>query len=328
VPLNNLKKLIKSSLLQIPELLRLQEKQLILQAKMYADENRKLSHIQNLCEVEFSVYSQWGEDGIIDWLVSQIPEIPNTFVEFGVENYRESNTRLLLMLHNWRGLIMDGSENNIRDICSQRIYWKHELTAKHAFINAENINTLIKEEGMSDDIGLLSIDIDGNDYWIWKAIHVVNPAIVIIEYNAVFGDIHMLTVPYCPEFRRQEAHYSNLYFGASLPALIELGNSKGYQFVGTNSAGSNAFFIRKELMTHLGTSIKNFVAHNSLLRESRDRKGNLTFLEGKIRKNAIQNLKLVDLKTDKLVTLDELGETNTTLWDVEKKDCFINRASQ
>ena len=122
----------------------------------------------NIQEAEFKVFSQFGDDGIIQYLVNRV-EIPagrRRFIEFGVENYRESNTRFLLLNNNWSGLILDGSAENINSIKNDQIYWKHELTAVHSFIDRDNINELIAANGFAGEVGILSIDIDGNDYWI------------------------------------------------------------------------------------------------------------------------------------------------------------------
>ena len=173
-------------------------------------------------DFEFQVFSQWGEDGLIQYLIERVEFEHPLFVEFGVETYVESNTRFLLVNNNWTGLVIDGSEKNIDSIKRDPIYWQHNLKAECAFIDKENINSLIKKSGISGDIGILSIDIDGNDYWIWDAIDVVNPRIVICEYNSLWGAEHAVSTPYNPAFSRSDAHFSNLYYGASIMALTRL----------------------------------------------------------------------------------------------------------
>lgn len=293
---------------------RISERQLILQCLLAARMSRCSSRIRALTDVEFRGFSQWGEDGIIDWLVEKLPGIPRTFVEFGVENYRESNTRLLLFLRNWRGLVMDGSAECISDIQRQDVYWRYDLTAKCTFIDRDNINELISTAGFRGDIGLLSIDIDGNDYWVWQAIDVVSPVIIVCEYNAVFGDRFQLSVPYQADFQRTLAHYSNLYFGASLPAFIRLGKEKGYTFVGTTSAGCNAFFVRDDFAPRIVAALDDICAFPSSLRESRDVQGGLTLARGVERKKMIQNLALVDLTRNQTTTLAECGEIYSPEW--------------
>lgn len=230
-------------------------------------------------EAEFKVFSQWGEDGILQYLLRHVDISRNIFVEFGVENYTESNTRFLLMNNNWAGLVIDGNLDHVDFIKNDDIYWRHNLKAEHAFITRENINDLIRRNGISGDIGLLSIDIDGNDYWVWEAINVVLPSVVVVEYNFRFGPDKAVVVPYDAGFTRLAAHYSGIYYGASLAALCLLGERKGYSFVGSNSAGNNAFFVRSELKPPrlpARMPAEGFVkAH---FRESRNAQGSLAFL--------------------------------------------------
>jgi hypothetical protein len=228
---------------------------------------------------EFRVFSQWGEDGILQQLLRYIPVSRKTFIEFGVETYQEANTRFLLIHDNWSGLVMDGSIENIEFIKSDDLYWRYNLKAEQAFITRENINDLIRRNGISGEIGLLSVDIDGNDYWVWEAIDVVSPSIVVVEYNARFGPDRAVTIPYRADFIRTKAHYSNLYYGASLAALCVLARRKGYAFVGCNMAGNNAFFVRNDLKPAALPEITPQQGYRpSKFRESRDPQGKLTFL--------------------------------------------------
>src|SRR5437868_3239257 len=197
--------------------------------------------LPRLADGEFRVFSQWGEDGIIQYLISRIKITNETFVEFGVENYRESNTRFLLLNNNWRGLVLDGSQHCIDHIQADEICWRHTLTARCAWITRDNINDLLKEAGFAGEVGLLSIDIDGNDYWVWEKLTVIDPVIAITEYNSIFGPELAVTIPYDPKFARHRAHYSGQFWGASLPALTQLADRKGYSLVGCNSAGNNAY---------------------------------------------------------------------------------------
>ncbi|MEI9805547.1 MAG: hypothetical protein WDN48_15540 [Pseudolabrys sp.] len=196
-----------------------------------------------LRDIEFQVFSQFGDDGIIQYLVHSLPIRERTFVEFGVENYTEANTRFLLVKDKWSGLVLDGSQSNIAYIRNDSISRLFDLRAKQAFITAENINRLLADESFDGTVGLLSIDIDGMDYWVWDALDAVKPAIVVIEYNALFGPERSIVVPYDPDFAREKAHPSRLYWGASLKALENLAAKKGYAFVGCNGNGNNAYFI-------------------------------------------------------------------------------------
>ena len=271
-------------------------------------ESRQLNQWQPkfLTDFEFKVSSQGGEDGIIQFIINQIDIANKIFIEFGVENYTESNTRFLLQNNNWSGLVIDGSTENINYIKNDPIYWRYNLKAECAFIDRDNINRLISANGISGDIGLLSIDIDGNDYWVWAALDCVNPRIVICEYNSLFGPEAKVTIPYDSKFQRSNAHYSNLYYGASIAAITTLANKKGYSLVGSNSAGNNIFFVRNDLVA----GIKKYTAADayvkSKFRESRDTKGNLTFLDFEQRFELVKDLQVYDLVTGKNINIKDI----------------------
>lgn len=199
-----------------------------------------------LSDNEFRVFSQWGEDGIIQFLLRHIRIENKTFVEFGVEDYAEANTRFLLTNNKWAGLVLDSDTDNIAKLKRSRTYWHYNLKAVQAFVTKDNINDILKDNGVVGEIGLLSIDIDGNDYWVWRAIEVISPVIVVIEYNHRFGPDVAVTVPYDESFDRWRQSEPLIYFGASLKALCSLAARKGYAFVGCNSNGVNAFFVRKD----------------------------------------------------------------------------------
>ncbi|MGD1108568.1 MAG: hypothetical protein ABR865_16125 [Terracidiphilus sp.] len=252
---------------------------------------------QNLKDFEYKVFSQWGEDGIIQRLIRLVEPQNRTFVEFGVEDFSESNCRYLLMKDNWSGFVMDGSAANMERLKHSYYYWRYDLQAVSAFITRENINGFIAQSGFGRELGVLSIDVDGNDYWVWESIDSVSPAITIVEYNASFGSDRAVTIPYKADFFRTTAHSSNLYYGASLPALCFLGKRKGYAFVGCNSAGNNAFFIREDLrprdLPEL-TAKEGFV--RSKFRESRSADGTLAFLSKNEEAEILKQLPVVEVE--------------------------------
>lgn len=253
--------------------------------------------VRSLQDAEYKVFSQYGDDGIIQYLIKTIPIRSRSFVEFGVETYVESNTRFLLINDNWKGLVLDGSADNIAYIRSDRFFWQHHLIAQQAFITAENINSLLTDNGFKGPLGLLSIDIDGNDYWVWKAIDAVDPDIVVAEYNSLFGAERAITVPYQPDFVRSKAHYSYLYFGTSLAALCDLAAEKGYSLVGCNSVGLNAYFVKTSQLGSLKalTAAEGYVY--SMFREARDQAGNLTYATGDDRIEVIRGLPVFNTRT-------------------------------
>lgn len=256
----------------------------------------------SLADLEFKVFSQFGDDGIIQYLTRNLETKYRTFVEFGVEDYAESNTRFLMQKDNWTGFVMDGSRECIDRLGNAPYFWKHDLTAKAAFITRENIRRLLQDHtNQWGGVDLLHIDLDGNDYWIWQEID-VNPAIVIVEYNSTFGVDRAITIPYAPDFDRAKAHFSHLYWGSSLKALHGLASHKGYDFVGCNSAGNNAYFVRRDAMNQKVTKVsleEGFV--KSKYRESRDRAGRFSFLRDAERAEAIRGMPVFDVELDKLV---------------------------
>jgi len=289
------------------------DKTLFLQALMI--ERSAPNKITSLDVVEFSVFSQWGEDGILSWIFSKIPSAPKIFIEFGVQNYQESNTRYLLQTKNWRGLVIDSSLKNVQEIKNSQFFWRHDLTAECVFIDKDNVNDIFHRQLHGEsEIGLLSIDIDGNDYWIWDAIDSIKPYVVVCEYNAVFGDIHPISVPYKREFNRTDEHFSNLYFGCSIAALKKLAIKKGYSFLGTCSNGVNAFFVRNDLYANFDDKLEHHLSFPSLTRESRSKSGQLTYLSGSDRKEIISDMKVFNLDTDKTQKISDIENLYSTQW--------------
>ncbi len=286
------------------------QKELVIKAKLLSIKNRNLKKIKDLSEVEFQVYSQWGEDGIIDWLVNKSPDIPKSFLEIGTENYKESNTRFLLVNKNWDGFIIEADKNSVKDIKSQRIYWRHNLTVENKFISQNNINTIIKKINIPRKLGLLSLDIDGVDYWILKKLSVLEPSIIICEYNSLFGQKKAITVPYKDNYIRSNEHFSNLFYGASIKAFMDLLKKRNYFFIGTNSAGNNAFFVKKNIWKKVNKLITDKKIFDSKFRESRNFNGKLTFLNKKKSLQLIKNKIVIDLKNNKKTKLFELGLFN------------------
>lgn len=289
---------------------------MLLQGRQASWHVRAMQSVQSLQDVEFKVFSQWGEDGIIDWLIERaaIPPRLHSFVEFGVELYQEANTRFLLENRNWRGLILDGNPTLVDSLQRDTLFWRYDLTAKSAFITRENINELMAEAGFSGEIGLLSIDVDGNDYWIWEAIRAVQPVICVCEYNAVFGDIHAISIPYDPNFVSGKSHFSYQHFGASIAALRLLAAKKGYRFVGTNLAANNAFFIREDYAARVEGVLKEAIALPAKSRTSRDRSGHLSYVGDRERFALIAEMPVVRTETGERVILGELGPMYSEEW--------------
>ncbi len=269
---------------------------------------RAVRHPVSLTDYQFKVFSQWGEDGIIQFLVSNLEIRNKTFIEFGVEDFFESNCRFLMMKDNWAGFVIDGSIKNIDRLKSSYFYWQYSLQARASFITRDNINSILEESGFDKDLGILSVDIDGVDYYVLEALADWTPSILIVEYNGIFGTDRPVSVPYQADFSRGRRHYSNLYYGANLPAFMYLAQKRNYAFVGVNNAGSNAFFVRKNLLNDKIREV-DFQSNysDSTFRESRDLNGDLTFLSGLARRQPIGDLPVVDVKTGESLCVRDLG---------------------
>ena len=188
----------------------------------------------NIDYFEKKIFSQNGEDGIINFIFSTIGTHNKFFVEFGVKNGTECNTRYLLEKKDWTGLMMDENPNQSKKI-------------KKEFVTPENINDLLKKYEVPHKFDLLSIDIDYNDYWVWESIKGFYPRVVVIEYNSSIPPNESKVIEYDLNDKWDKTNY----FGASLLALVKLGKNKGYELVGCDSNGINAFFIQREIVKGL-----------------------------------------------------------------------------
>ncbi len=292
-----------SSIIHIPD--ELERQRVLLGALSYRIMGNCPSN--SLEDAELQVFSQFGEDGILQLIIQSFDAaVPRTFVEFGVETYREANTRLLMESRGWRGLVIDGDSRNIQAIHARLDYWRLPLTAVHAFIDRDNINRLIAQNKPPGPIGILSVDIDGNDYWVWEALDCIAPEIVVAEYNGLFGATSPVSIPYCPAFRRYQAHYSGLYFGCSLAALDHLARRKGYRLVGVNSTGANAFFVRAESSCRLPSRTVVEAFREPAFRQALSPDGRLSYATLDESRELIGQLPLVDVTTGKATSLQRV----------------------
>jgi hypothetical protein len=192
----------------------------------------------------FKSFSQNDEDGIIQEIFRRIGERHRVFVEIGVERGVECNT-LRLLLEGWSGLWVEADPSHA--VAVRKNLWPFlddgRLKLAECRVTAENIDDLLTQNGIQGEIDLLSIDIDYNDYWVWKAVRTIRPRVVVIEYNASLRPPLSVTVPYDPN----GAWDGTNFYGASLEALVRLGITKGYRIVGCCLAGVNAFFVREDL---------------------------------------------------------------------------------
>lgn len=215
----------------------------------------------------FKNFSQFEEDGMLLYLFSQIEKPVKLFLEFGSDDGVNSNSANLHFHHNWTGLFLDGNE---RAISRGKYFfnrWGNKQVSSpvfiHSMITRENINELITRGELSGEIGLLSIDIDGNDYWVWEAINCINPQVVIIETHNEFG-LYDIVVPYDATYFYPGKHPD--YHGASPIAMTKLANHLGYRLVACNELGFNFVFLRNDLAPHIESiSVESCLQHPSNL---------------------------------------------------------------
>lgn len=228
------------------------------QMRLMLEWNRMLQHretLPSLNQAEFRAFSQNGEDGILLYIFSLIGVHSSTCVEICAGDGIQCNSANLILNHGWTGLLVDGNQDNVSK--GVQFYSSHPDTFSfppkfvHAWVDREGVNGLIQEHGYSGDIDLLSLDLDGVDYWIWDAIEIISPRVVVAETQCIWGADRSVTVPYRRDFSSPLVNGFGVYSGASLPAFVRLAKRKGYRLVGTQALGFNAFFIRDDLATEV-----------------------------------------------------------------------------
>lgn len=202
-------------------------------------------------EVEFRRHSQNGEDGILHYLFALLGTTNKRVVEICAGNGQQCNAANLILNDGWSGLLFEGDDDLAKQ--ARAFYAEHPDTFSfppqvvQAWITRETINDLITGAGFAGAVDLLSLDLDGVDYWIWEAIDAIAPRVVVAEVQVIWGVERAVTVPYRADFRSPLVDGFGIYSGASLPAFVKLGRSKGYRLVGTQRLGFNAFFLRNDV---------------------------------------------------------------------------------
>ena len=203
-----------------------------------------LPYPERLTIRRFRLGSQNQEDGLTVALLSEAGITNRRFVEIG-SGLSGGNAGFLARECGWSGLMVDGHEVHMVQV-GRRF---PTVTAVAAWVTRENINALLEQHGFTGEPDLFSLDLDGNDYWIWEAMTVCKPRVVVLEYNSMFGADRAVTVPYDPQFDRRKHHAA--YYGASLTALVRLNARKGYRLVAVEPTGVNAFFLRNDVASHI-----------------------------------------------------------------------------
>lgn len=233
----------------------------------YYQDCKRNNTLPGVSDTGFRVFSQFEEDGKLLFIFSVIGMTHKTFVEIGSDDGINSNSANLVFNFGWHGLFVDGNQRSINR--GRKFYaryphpWFYQPKFTCSMVKRENINQIISEAGLSGEIGLLSIDIDGNDYWVWDAITVVQPQVVIIETHNEFG-FEDIVVPYDPNYFYPGKH--PIYHGASPVAMTKLARQKGYRLVGANELGFNFIFVKNGIADQYlpEVSVESVLQHPSV----------------------------------------------------------------
>ena len=259
--------------------------------------------VQSLQDVEYKVFSQTGEDGIIDFLTSKLSILNSKFVEIGVGDYSECNTRYIYEKSFSKGLIVDIEHDFKKKVSKNINVYKGLIEIENIEVSALNINQILEKHDLNEKLDLFSIDIDGIDYWVIEKLKSRISKIFVAEYNPTFGHNLEISVPNNNNFNRFQAHYSGCYYGASLKAIIKLMHSKGYEFLGTNKLNFNAFFVESELSHNFQNIKKNLKSLDYFttikIRDSKNPKGKFDFLTRKERLEQLRDLEVIDVSQSK-----------------------------
>jgi len=269
----------------------------------------------NIEDFEFKVFSQFGEDGIIDYLVKKtdIKNDEKFFIEIGVGDYSECNTKFLLMNSYWSGIAVEGNNQSVEKIKKKELFWKYNLDVINEWVRKDNIKRILSNKIIDQKLGLLSLDIDGNDYWILHELEILKPIILIVEWNSLFGPDKNVTVPYDDNFVREKKHFSGQYWGASIRAFYNLMQKRNYSLICSNKAGNNLFFVRNDRLKNLKTKKPDEVYINQIFNDSKDKNGKLNFLDKNKKLENLENLDLIDLENNQIIKISELTKKNKKL---------------
>jgi SAM-dependent methyltransferase len=211
-------------------------------ARRYEAPSGGLGDQQPLTRYELRCFSQHGEDGVIAEILSRVGISSRAFVEFGIETGREGNCVFLADVLEWRGLFIEPNYEFHTQL-ARKYAGTPRITTLQTAVTPDNVESLFMQSGVPTEIDVLSIDVDGADYWIWEQITGWRPRVLVIEYNAALPVDQALVQPPGEELGWQGTDY----FGASLSALESLGERQGYRLVHTDLSAANAFFVRADL---------------------------------------------------------------------------------
>jgi hypothetical protein len=270
------------------------------------------SKFKFLWDAEVKIFSQWGEDGILDYLCELLEIVRPRIIEFGSGNFTECNSRYLAEARNASVLAVDARTDLDSSIKSLDIAWRSTVVARQEWITPDTApNAMAAARSEFEGLDIVSLDIDGNDYWVAESLNLTGVRVVVVEYNSRWGAVRAVTVPREDNFDRSARHFSNVYYGASLKAFIRLFESKNLIFLGTNRACNNAFFVSAPLPSagiQPPDTTRDLDQFTDLrFREARDESGNLTYSHPGEALKQFADLPLWDLDAEDLIKVSELA---------------------
>jgi hypothetical protein len=266
-----------------------------------------------LWDSEVRVFSQWGEDGILDYLFDITDISKPRILEFGAGNFTECNSRFTAEYRNASAYLVDMRDDLVEHTKQLEIYWRNSIFPNQDFITPESAQQhLQKARQHMGGVDVISLDIDGNDYWVLEALDLSEVSIVVCEYNPIYGATGSYTVKRDDNFDRTKAHFSWLHYGMSLKAAIDLLSNQGLVFIGSNRVGNNAFFLKDSHLKHIPFPIPNHQKLDSFVdwrvRESRDENGCLSYLSLQEAREILCDLEVINLQTEKTIKIISILE--------------------
>ena len=270
--------------------------------------------IEWLWDAEYSVYSQLVEDGILDYICSALGIDRPHYLDFGAGDVCLSNGRWLLQSRGGAGVFVDARDDLSRTLSESELGVYTDSTSIQSFLDYENSPSILEEakKRLEGVIDIFSLDLDGQDYWVLNSLLKLNAKIIVLEYQAHLGPSLAITVPQSKVFDRTSAHFSWIYYGASLGAFTHLLADRGYVLIGSNRQRTNAFFVQKDLVSSSPLSEIKVPTLESLCDsrggESRNSSGELVGVQGLGRRELISDTSWTDVKTGKTQSLAKHNE--------------------
>ena len=270
----------------------------------------------DLWDAEVRVYSQWGEDGILDFLCDALRLARPRVLELGCGDYRECNSRFLAEWRSSSVTMVDSRSDLIRSVRSLPAYWRTTLNPLQEWITPDSVEGIQERaRHLQGGLDIVSLDIDGNDFWVAERLDLLGVSIVVVEYQPLFGETEAVSIPPQDDFDRASAHYSHLYYGASLRAFTTLLGDKGFSFIGTNRAGNNAFFVQNAALAAIALPVPDLDDLSPYtrwtVRESRDASGSLSYLDHAQALQLIADMPVVETTTGRVLKVGDCSPSTS-----------------